>query len=503
MSKIHPSQRASTPPPPYILALDIGTSHARAQLFDRLGNAVPGIEGRQSYQFTILPEGGIEMDANELLAHIIGSIDQVLERSGRLAKDISGVAVCTFVSNILGIDRNGRAVTPLIPYSDTRPAAETRLLRQQRDEEATHQRVGTYFHSSYLPARLLWFSRTQPELVQRVWRWVSLGEYLWLKLFGRTAVSHSVASWSGLLNRQGITWDEELLKLLPIEPDQLSPLCDFSQPEQGLRDEYRQRWQALADIPWFPAVGDGAAANIGSGCTSAERVAISLGSTSAVRAVILGEIAHIPKGLWCYRVDRKRSLLGGALTEGGNLFNWLRQRLNLEQIPDLETALLQTTPGGHGLTFLPLLAGERSPGWADDSAGSVVGLTLATTALDLLQAGLEGVICRIAQVYELLTQALPASPQIIASGGAALHSPFMLSRLADALGQPIYPSLVKEASARGAALLALEVLGVIENVNDLPPPVGESFLPDAERHQLFARMILAQRELYQKVIQST
>ena len=427
------------------------------------------------------------------------SIDLAIQQSGSLAGQIGGVAACTFVSNILGISQNGTAVTPLFPYSDTRPKAETHLLRKQFDEETIHQRSGCYFHSSYLPARLLWLQRVNPAAFEKAERWVSLGEYMWLKLFGNAAVSYSAASWTGLLDRKHLIWDDELLERLPVKANNLSPLCDIDQPNQGLQANFRQRWPTLAEIPWFPAIGDGAAANIGSGCTSSERVTISLGSTSAVRTVFENEIEHIPAGLWCYRVDRGRSLIGGALTEGGNLFNWLKKLIRIDSISDLETALSQTTPGEHGLTFLPLIAGERSPGWADAATGSITGLTLATTPIDLLQAGLEGLICRIAQVYELLMQALPSQPQIIASGGVAMHSPFMLSRLADALGQPVFPSTMGEVSARGAALLALEALGISQEAGDFLPSVGKAYHPDAERHRRFQAMLHSQKEFYRQV----
>jgi gluconokinase len=460
---------------------------------------VPGIEGRQPCRFTILPVGGIEADAEAMLNQVFRSIDLALQQAGSLAGEIAGVAACTFVSNIFGITQDGAAFTPLYPYSDTRPKTDTHFLRQQLDEETVHQRVGCYFHSSYLPARLRWLHRVNPAVFAKAVGWVSLGEYLWLKLFGNTAVSYSAASWTGLLDRKHLAWDEELLEHLPVKSGNLSPLCDIAQPNQGLRDEFCQRWPPLAEVPWFPAIGDGAAANIGSGCTSSNQVAISLGSTSAVRAVLKNEIETIPAGLWCYRVDHRRLLLGGALTEGGNLFNWLKKLVQVDRIPKLESALLQSIPGAHGLTFLPLIAGERSPGWVDDATGSIKGLTLATTPLDLLQAGLEGVICRILQIYELLRQALPSQPQIIASGGAAMHSPFMLSRLADALGQPVYPSAVGEASARGAALLALEALGILQEADDILPPVGEAYHPDPERHQRFRAMLHAQKEFYRQV----
>jgi gluconokinase len=485
--------------PPYILALDIGTSHIRALLFDRHGNMVPGIEGRRPCQFSILPEGGIEADAEILLDQIFRSIDSAIQQAGSLAVEIAGVATCTFVSNILGIDQNGRPVTPLFPYSDTRPKAETQFLRQQLNETATHQRVGCYFHSSYLPARLIWLDTKNPIEFGRAVRWVSLGEYLWLKLFGSAVVSYSVASWTGLLNLKQLTWDEELLDHLPIKADNLSDLGDIDQPQQDLRPEFSQRWPSLAKVPWFAAIGDGAAANIGSGCTSPNQVAISLGSTSAVRAVLTSEVKSIPEGLWCYRVDRKRSLLGGALTEGGNLFNWLKKLVQVESIPKLESALMKTIPGAHGLTFLPMIAGERSPGWMDEATGTVTGFTLGTKPLDFLQAGLEGMICRILQVYELVRQELPTQPQNIASGGAAMHSPFMLSRLADALGQPVYPSVADEVSARGVSLLALEALGILHELGDYPRPVGKAYQPDLQRHQRFQAMLRAQKKLYSQI----
>ncbi len=97
------------------------------------------------------------------------------------------------------------------------------------------ERPGCPLHPACLPVRLRWLARTQPKLFHRVSRWVSLGEYLELKLFGKTAVSYSVASWTGLLDRHRLVWDEELLRLIPVKTEQLSPLTDANLPRQGLR----------------------------------------------------------------------------------------------------------------------------------------------------------------------------------------------------------------------------------------------------------------------------
>jgi glycerol kinase len=103
-------------------------------------------------------------------------------------------------------------------------------------------------------------------------------------------------------------------------------------------------------------------------------------------------------------------------------------------------------------------------------------LTLATTPLDILQAGLEAVAYRIALVFELLRPVLCAEPQVLASGGALLHSPTWLKIITDVLGQPVSVSQVQEASGRGAALLALEELGALSNLEEAPDFVSAASL---------------------------
>ena len=108
----------------------------------------------------------------------------------------------------------------------------------------------------------------------------------------------------------------------------------------------------------------------------------------------------MPAGLWCYRVDRRRALLGGATSEGGNVYGWMQDTLKLGEPDAIERALAQLPPDGHGLTVLPFLAGERSPGWAGDVRATISGLGLNTTPIEMLQAGLEAVAYRFALIFE-------------------------------------------------------------------------------------------------------
>ena len=485
-----------------VLSIDIGSSSVRALLYDLHGRQVPGVAARQSWEMRVHPDGTVEWEAGELLEHVYSCVDTALSQAAERAAPVAAVAVSTFVSNVLAVDPQGRALSPIFPYSDTRPAREAGELRQRLDEEAVHQRTGCRFHASYLPARVLWVRRTRPELLSPGVRWMTIGEYLALQLFGRAAVSFSAASWSGLLDRQQLAWDEELLAALSLDREALSPLVDIDNPFQGLMPSFSKRWPPLQAVPWFPALGDGAAANVGSGCLDASRACLTIGTSSAIRVTLPEPVAHVPPGLWCYRIDRNRSLMGGALNEGGNIHAWLSQTLQLEAGEGVEAALAGRPPDGHGLTFLPLLVGERSPGWDAERRGTLHGLSLATTPLDILQAGLEGVAYRLALVYRQLLPALPAEPEIVAAGGALLGSPAWLQIVADVLGKTILAGAVEQASARGAARLALEALGRDEEWEEdaLAGQAGDrAFEPDPGRHAVYARAVERQQVLYEKL----
>jgi gluconokinase len=362
-----------------------------------------------------------------------------------------------------------------------------------------HNRTGCVIHTSYLPARFRWLARTQPHWFHAAASWVSIGEYLLHQFLGRRVASYSVASWSGLLNRQELAWDAEWLARLPISAEQMSPLGDIDQPLQGLLPLWADRWPMLQAVPWFPAIGDGAAANIGSGCDSPNRVALTIGSTGAMRVVVDPGLEAVPDGLWLYRVDRKRGLLGGATTEGGNLFGWLRQTLQLPPTAELERLLMSRRPAGHGLTVLPFVAGERAPGWREDARASLAGFTLHTDPVGIVQASLEAIAYRFALIYRRISPHLPAGQQsqIIASGGGLLSSPAWLQIMADVLGEPLFALEEKEATSRGLALLALEQLGVIAGPSALPPAMGQTYTPNPHHREAHQEALERQVRFYE------
>jgi gluconokinase len=485
---------------PLILSIDIGTSGVKVLLFDTMGRAVEGNQYRCAVALRTSRDGASEVAADELLDIVWRGIDTVLAKAGSLAQRMAGVAVCTFVGNIMGVDRKSNPLTPVFTYADSRAEKEAARLRTEVDEIEVHDRTGCHIHSSYLPSRFRWLANSRPDVFLQVDRWLSIGEYMEMVLFGETCVSYSVASWSGLLNRHQLIWDEPLLNKLPLEVARLSPLVDINTPKHGLRRKFASRWPVLKNLPWLPAVGDGAAANIGSGCMTPSRVALTMGSTTAIRAVVEQSIDHVPNGLWCYRIDGRRSLPGGALSEGGSLFAWMKNTFRLADPAEFEAELNFLPPDGHGLMVLPFLAGERSPGWQGNARATIHGISQATTPLEILQAGMEAVACRIALVFEILAKILPDDLRIVAGGGAIHSSPAWLQIITDVLGRASGVTGIREESARGAALLAFEALGIVKELKDIPVFTVRTCYPDEERHAIYRRTIKRQQRLYEKLV---
>ncbi len=309
-----------------------------------------------------------------------------------------------------------------------------------------------------------------------------------------------MASGTGLFDQNAANWDSKVLSTLGLTPAQMNPLADRNEPQTGLTDDWAKRLAPLRDLPWFPAVGDGACSNIGSGATGATRIAINVGTSGAMRVAVKAERIDIPNGLFCYRVDKERFLIGGAFANGGNVYAWESETLQLGKREAMSRRLGTMPPDGHGLTVLPFWAGERSPGWHVGARATVTGMNLHTTPLDILRASLEAIAYRFAKVHDLLIQQYPQAQEIVASGGGLVHDPAWIQIMADVFGVPVTASKVFEASSRGAALLALNSLGLLPDLSAVPTYLGKTYAPNSDNHAVYKKARARHEELYAKML---
>ncbi len=493
------ARAASGESSPLVLSIDVGSSSVRAAAHTADGDPLPGSEAQIASSFDTTPDGGVQIDADALFDRLAQAIDVTIQRLGSQAADLQGVGASVFASSVLGVNAAGEPRTPIYTYADTRCAVDAAVLRQEWDMAASYDRTGTPIHASYLPARFRWLRRIQPHVVRQVARWITFGEYAAQRLFGRPCgLGLSLAAWSGMLNRRELDWDLATLGALNVDPGSLGAVDPSGEPLRNLAYPWRQRWPALADIPWYPALGDGLCSNLGTAPGEADAIVFNIGTSAAVRALVPGPVRSVPAGLWEYRVDRSRSLLGGAESNGGIVVAWLRDFLRGLQGDDPDDAIAHLPPDAHRLTVLPFLAGERSPGWDDSARATIHGARLNTQPADLLLAGIEAVAYRLAAIYDLLVPVIGEPHVVHVSGGALQRSDRWTQILTDVLGRPVIRSAVAEPTSRGAAIWALQALG-----HAIPPNQeadgDQPFEPNADRHAVYQEARARQRRLYQRM----
>ena len=452
-----------------VLALDIGTSSVRAVVHDERGRPVQGESAQTKYEPTHGPDGQADFDAD----HLVDATREAIEKTTRRHDGISAVGTSCFWHGLLAVDEHDRAITRLVTWRDLRSAGAADALRALLDAEEVHRRTGAFIHPSYWPAKLAWLRAEHPDTFAGAYRFLSFSDYLYGRLTGSTATSLSMASATGLLNQQTGRWDEELLEVLGLTTERLPEISGEPVEHEGRL--------------WLPAIGDGAASNLGAGATTADRAVLMIGTSGALRTVHEAERPEPRPRLFLYRLDERRVVEGGALSDGGNVFAWLERTLQLEDTG----GIAELAPGGHGLSFLTLLGGERSPNWNARARGALSGLSFDTTPADLLQAALEGVAFRFAELADLM----PEVREIVAAGHALSVDGDWVQILADVLERPLAVSGVEEASARGAAVAALERLGFEAE----PAPIRRIVEPRPERFPALREARARQRDLYDAV----
>jgi gluconokinase len=477
-----------------ILALDLGTSSCRSALFDVRARRQLKTTAQRTYVLRTAADGTAELDPAAVLGGIEQCIDATLARAGHdTTNRIAAVGMSCFWHGLIGVDAEGGPLTPIITWADRRPRVDAGRLRQDHDEVAYHRRTGCMLRAPFWPAKLAWIARTRKREARAVRWWLSPADWLLWRWCGSLRTAHGMATATGLYRQGACAWDVDALAIAGVAPEKLPAIDDAP---LRLGPGARRTWRLLRDAQWFPGIGDGAASNLGAGAATAGTAAINHGTSAAVRVMRRGANARAPFGLFCYRVDRRRHLVGGAVSNAGNLFAWCQANLRLPTGDALEAALAARALPMAELAVLPAWLGERAPSWREDGGGAIAGITQATSALDLAQAVIEGGFQRLAQVVE---RVLPGTaPVAILVGGGIQHSPGALQRLADVLGRELVACAEPETSLRGAGVFALESLGV--NAGQFLVVPGTTVSPRAEPAAAYraarARLIALEARMY-------
>ena len=310
---------------PFVIGLDVGSGGTRAAVYDATGREVGKRHHKEAHTFTTAADGTSTIDADLVVDELRTSIAAVLAEP--LPGPVVGIGVDTFASSLVAVDAAGKALTPCITYADTRCRDQVAALRDKVDADALHQQVGARLHSSYTAPRIAWLRETQPEVFAKATQYMALGEYAAFRLLGTPVLGTASAAWAGLLDRRTGEYATDLLEAAGADPATLSAPRNPSQGQSVAGTALAKEFPQLEGATWLPVIGDGLAANMGIGALGTGTWGISTATSGAIRQLVETDIETLPSGLWAYRVDARRTLVGSAMSDCGRVLDWARFQL--------------------------------------------------------------------------------------------------------------------------------------------------------------------------------
>lgn len=296
-----------------------------------------------------------------------------------------------------------------------------------------------------------------------------------------------MASATGLFNMNTFDWDEEALALTAVDKKQISNIVPPTEIVTGIDKDIAIEMGISSDMPFVIGAADGQLANLGSGAISPGEVAISAGTSGAIRQMINGFEVDGNQETFCYAFTRDLSIIGGPTNNGGIALQWLKELLEYEgSFDELTAEAEQVAPGAEGLLFLPYINGERAPIWNQEAKGNFFGLTITHRKEHLVRAVLEGITYNLYHIGKALERQAGEPKKIFVNGGLA-RSPLWVQMLADVFGKEVYLSESHHSAAWGAAWTALVAIGKVDSYEEIKQniPIEAIIRPNQSNHEIY------------------
>lgn len=381
-----------------------------------------------------------------------------------------------------------RLTTPVYLWSYTGAAAVCKKLRQDPEYvRSFYQKTGCMVNAVY-PFFKLMLLKEQGYDLSRYYI-MGQGTYNNYRMTGQRVLTACVASGSGLFNTWMGEFDQELLDELGVTRDQLGELVPYDKTFP-LTEEAAAELGVKPGIPVIPTNADGGLNQVGAGAVAEGVMTFSVGTSGAIRLTTSKPVLPAEPSTWCYRSPK--NWLSGAATNGCcNCVDWFKGQMGLSKMSyaELEEGVTDRvdTP-----VFLPFLFGERCPGWNDEREGGFLRVRPQHKLSDLYLAVQEGVLFNLYHCYQILAE-VNGTPKHIRFSGGILHSEAWAQMCADIFQQELEVNENEHGSLLGGAVLAMELLGVIDDACAYEPEVSRIIKPDPAKAGLY-------REKYERYL---
>ncbi len=483
----------------YVIGIDLGTGSAKAIAMNYTGEI---LETAQVAYPTLQPQPDFAEQAPELIWQAF--VKCISRITTRMAEAPEAVCLSSAMHSLIPMDKNGNALMNMITWADNRSASIAMAIHESASGQPIYEQSGTPIHAMTPLCKIVWLQQNEPDIFGRTTKFISIKEYVWLRLFNEYEVDYSIASATGLMNIHTRQWNDESLKTAGIGPAQLSMLVNTNYKRTCADKTLCAQLGITKDTRFFIGASDGCLANIGSFATEEGFMAVTIGTSGAVRVACGTPMVNFKAMTFSYLLDESTYICGGPINNGGVALKWYANNLlgrRLESAQDyseLLNALNKTKPGAEGLIFLPYILGERAPIWNSHASGTFFGMRSHHAQAHFTRAVVEGISASLYDVAQNMSATGLEIRQLQVSGGF-IHSEEWMQLLADLFGKKVCLITTEDASAVGATYLAMKNLGIIDGYAALKPSETKEFIPNPTSANAYREMYSRYRNTYDHV----
>ncbi|MGH4123723.1 MAG: gluconokinase [Clostridium sp.] len=493
----------------YLIGLDIGTSSTKAIAFDLLGNVIS--KCNIGYPILNPKSSWSEQDPGEMFEAVVNSIKSVASENDKRGNKLLGVSFSSAMHGIMAVNENGDKLTDCIIWADSRSVEYSERIKNSKIGHEIYMRTGTPIHPMSPLCKLAWMKDNMDLIFKKTYKFISIKEYVFFKLFGKYVVDYSIASATGLFDIYDLQWNKNSLQVAGISEDKLSTPVSPTQVFKGMDKKYADLMGIDLETPFIIGGSDGCLANLGANAIKPGDAAVTIGTSGAIRI-----IADKPKNdeserIFSYILTEDHFVLGGPVNNGGIIFRWFRDNFSQLELTRAETLGIDTyelltkeaskvPAGSNGLIFLPYLLGERAPHWDANSKGVFFGINITHKREHFLRALLEGVIFGVYSVGKALEETTGNIDTIYATGGF-VRSELWVQMLADVFNKKVVIAESYESSCLGAVVLGMKAIGLIDNIEEVEKlvPISQTFKPNIKNHEVYMKTFEIYERLYLKL----
>ncbi|KQL39329.1 gluconokinase [Bacillus sp. FJAT-25509] len=465
----------------YMLGLDIGTTSTKAVLFTETGEVIQ--QENIGYPLYTPDISTAEQDPEEIFTALVQAISKIMKQHPQ--KEILFISFSSAMHSLIVMDENDQPLTPCITWADNRSEAWTHKIKDELNGHEIYKRTGTPIHPMSPLSKITWIVNERPEIAQKANKYIGIKEYIFKKFFDQYVVDHSLASAMGMMNLKALDWDEEALQIAGITTDQLSRLVPTTEIFTNCNLDLARQMGIDPKTPFVIGASDGVLSNLGVNAIRKGEIAVTIGTSGAIRTIIDKPQTDEKGRIFCYALTEKHWVIGGPVNNGGMIFRWIRdefaasevetaKRLGIDPYEVLTKIAEGVKPGADGLLFHPYLAGERAPLWNPDVRGSFFGLTMAHKKEHMIRSALEGVIYNLYTVFLALIECMDGPVSKIQATGGFARSNVWRQMMSDIFDLDVVVPESYESSCLGACILGLYATGKIESFEVVSEMVGNT-----------------------------